>query len=175
MLTYHYTLTPDDNGTLLIQFPDVPEAAAVADSEADAPAQATEGLEAALQLYIDARRPLPVAAYLSGPAVRIKALATAKLLLADQMVAQGVKKVELARMLGIHPPQVDRLLDLGHGSKIETVEAALEALDRQVEIVVRPATPHARQTQNILAMPEAAQIDFEIKRVQDLPRAVDLS
>jgi len=143
MLTYPYTLTPDDNGTLLIQFPDVPEAAAVAECEADAPAQAAEGLEAALQLYIDARRPLPVASTVSGHAVRVKALASAKLLLSDQMVAQGVKKVELARMLGLHPPQVDRLLDLGHGSKIETVEAALEALDRQVEIVVKPAVKPA--------------------------------
>jgi len=34
------------------------------------------------------------------------------------------------------------------------------------------------QKQNIidmLAMPEAAEIDFEIERVQDLPRGVDLS
>jgi len=143
MLTYHYTLTPDDNGTLLIQFPDVPEAAAVAEREDDVPVQAAEGLEAALQMYVDARRPLPVAAYVSGHAVRhavrLKALATAKLLLSDQMVALGVKKVELARMLGVHPPQVDRLLDLGHGSRIEAVEAALEVLDRQVDIVVRPA------------------------------------
>ncbi|MCP2041926.1 hypothetical protein L1281_002544, partial [Neisseria sp. HSC-16F19] len=27
MLAYPYTLTPDDNGTLLITFPDIPEAA----------------------------------------------------------------------------------------------------------------------------------------------------
>jgi len=143
MLTYHYTLTPDDNGTLLIQFPDVPEAAAVAECEEDAPAQAADGLEAALQLYIDARRPLPVASTVSGHAVRVKTLPSAKLLLSDQMVAQGVKKVDLARMLGLHPPQVDRLLDLGHGSKIETVEAALEALDRQVEIAVKPVVKPA--------------------------------
>jgi len=34
------------------------------------------------------------------------------------------------------------------------------------------------QTQNILdmlAMPEAAEIDFDLERIQDLPRALDLS
>jgi antitoxin HicB len=48
MLIYHYTLVPDDNGTLLIRFPDVPEAAAVAETEAEVPVQAVDGLEAAL-------------------------------------------------------------------------------------------------------------------------------
>jgi len=75
VLSYHYTLTPDDNGTLLIQFPDVPEAAAVAESEAEAPAQAAEGLEAALHMYLDAHRPLPIpspSVYASSHVVHIR-------------------------------------------------------------------------------------------------------
>lgn len=134
MFIYHYTLTPDDNGTLLIQFPDVPEAAAVADSLNDAPAQAFEGLEAALQLYIDARRPLPVRSFTKGDCITLGAGATAKLLLSDTMVSQGVRKADLARMLGIHPPQVDRLLDLGHSSKIEAIESALAELGEALAV-----------------------------------------
>jgi len=85
MLAYHYTLTPDDNDTLLIQFPDVPEAAAVAETEALAPEQAAEGLEAALQIYVDARRPIPSVQYTDGPAVTLGALVTAKLLISSEM------------------------------------------------------------------------------------------
>lgn len=33
MLTYAYTLTPDSNGTYLIQYPDLPEGAAVSETE----------------------------------------------------------------------------------------------------------------------------------------------
>lgn len=136
MLTYHYTLTPDDNGTLLIQFPDVPEAAAVAETEADALEQAVEGLEAALQMYVDARRPIPAASFDAGPPATLGASATAKLLLADEMVRQGMRKADLARSLGVHPPQVDRLLDLGHASKIEAVEAALSVLGRRLNVAL---------------------------------------
>jgi antitoxin HicB len=34
-------------------------------------------------------------------------------------------------------PQVDRLLDLGHASRFEHIEAAARALGKQVEIEVR--------------------------------------
>jgi len=136
MLTYHYTMTPDDNGTLLIQFPDVPEAAAVAETKTDAPSQAIEGLEAALQMYVDARRPIPAVSFEAGTPATLGTSATAKLLLADEMVRQGMRKADLARALGIHPPQVDRLLDLGHASKIEAVEAALSVLGRRLDVTL---------------------------------------
>ncbi|MFT0533302.1 type II toxin-antitoxin system HicB family antitoxin [Castellaniella hirudinis] len=136
MLTYRYTLTPDDNGTLLIQFPDVPEAAAVAETKADAPHQAVEGLEAALQMYVDARRPIPAVSFDFGEPAALGASATAKLLLADEMVRQGMRKADLARALGVHPPQVDRLLDLGHASKIEAVESALSILGRRLDVAL---------------------------------------
>ncbi|WP_269499634.1 type II toxin-antitoxin system HicB family antitoxin [Castellaniella sp. S9] len=136
MLTYHYTLTPDDNGTLLIQFPDMPEAAAVAETKAEAPSQAAEGLEAALQLYMDARRPIPAVSFDSGATVMLGTSATAKLLLANEMVRQGMRKADLARALGVHPPQVDRLLDLGHASKIEAVDAALSVLGRRLDVAL---------------------------------------
>ena len=120
----------------MIQFPDIPEAAAVAESAAQAPRQAAEGLEAALQTYVDARRPIPAPAFSAGDCVWLGASATAKLLLSSQMVAQGIRKADLARILGIHPPQVDRLLNLGHSSKIESIEAALEALGHRLEVVL---------------------------------------
>ncbi|MGB3288679.1 MAG: type II toxin-antitoxin system HicB family antitoxin [Burkholderiaceae bacterium] len=136
MLTYHYTLTPDDNSTLLIQFPDVPEAVAVAETLDDAPLQAAEGLEAALQMYVDARRPIPAAAFSKGDSVSLDASVTAKLLLANEMVHQGMRKADLARSLGVHPPQVDRLLDLGHSSKIEAIESALSVLGRRLDVAL---------------------------------------
>lgn len=134
MLTYCYTLTPDDNGTLLITFPDVPEAVAVTESREDISANAAEGLETALQMYIDARRPIPMPAAVGDGSVPLAALPTAKVLLSNEMVGQGIRKAELARRLGVHMPQVDRLLDLGHASKIEAVEAAVQQLGRRLEV-----------------------------------------
>lgn len=64
------------------------------------------------------------------------ALVTSKVFLANEMVGQGVRKAELARRLKVHMPQIDRLLDLRHSSKIDTVEEAANALGKRLEIRV---------------------------------------
>ena len=55
----------------------------------------------------------------------------------EAMRAKGVRKAALARKLGWHPPQVDRLFDLRHNSKIGQLEAAFEALGAQLDVEVR--------------------------------------
>lgn len=55
------------------------------------------------------------------------------------MVEQGVGKAELARKLGVNLPQVDRLVDFLHNSKIESVEHALELLGRRIRVIVEAA------------------------------------
>jgi antitoxin HicB len=51
----------------------------------------------------------------------------------------GLRKADLARRLGWHVPQVDRLLDLRHASRIDQIEAALAALGKRLVIAVRDA------------------------------------
>lgn len=136
MLTYCYTLTPDTNGTNLIQYPDLPEGASVSEGDHDLQANAAEGLEAVLQLYIDARRPVPMPEAVGDGSVTLGAMTTAKVLLSNEMVRQGIRKTELARRLGIHNPQVDRLLDLTHSSKLEAIEAAIQDLGRRLDISI---------------------------------------
>jgi hypothetical protein len=56
----------------------------------------------------------------------------------DQPV-QFVRKAELARRMGIHKQQVDRLLDIDHASRIEQLEAAFSALQMRLIIAVQHA------------------------------------
>ena len=44
------------------------------------------------------------------------------------MRAEGVGKAALARRLGVALPQIDRLLDLRHASRLDAIERALAAL-----------------------------------------------
>jgi antitoxin HicB len=101
-------LTPDSNGTILVAFPDVP---------------------AALMMYIEDRQPIqkpsPVRRQRS---VRLPALSEAKVGLYEAMREAGVRKAELARRLNLHMPQIDRLPDLGHASRLDQIETALRAL-----------------------------------------------
>ena len=136
MLNYPITLTPDSNGTFLVGFPDFPEANSVGDDKEDALINAVEALEVALSIYFDERRPIPLpsAADAGDAVVSLPALETAKVLLWNEMYAQKMRKADLARLLNVHTPQVDRLFDLGHSSKIEFVEQAAKALGKKLEI-----------------------------------------
>ena len=137
MFNYPVALTPDD-GTVLVTFADVPEAITFGADEDEALLNAVDALETGLSFYVDARKPLPVA---SKPkrgqkTVRPTALECAKLGVYQAMTEQGMKKSELARRLGWHMPQVDRLFDLKHASKMEQIEAAAGVLGKRVLVEV---------------------------------------
>ncbi|MGB6103284.1 MAG: type II toxin-antitoxin system HicB family antitoxin [Pusillimonas sp.] len=138
MLTYPITLTPDDNGTFLVQFPDVPEAITVADDETEALVNGQEALEAAIEIYFDEKRvvPPPSKPKRGQLSVTLPAIVAAKVLLANEMVSQGVRKAELARRLNVHMPQVDRLVNLRHSSKLESIELAFQKLGKSLDIRV---------------------------------------
>jgi antitoxin HicB len=138
MYAYPVKIKPDDNGTLLVTFPDIPEAITVADSVDDVERVALEALESAFDIYFDERREIPVP---SKPrrgqgTIVLSALITAKVLLANEMVRQGIRKADLARLLHLHGPQVDRLLDTRHSSKIDAIESAFQSLGRRLEISI---------------------------------------
>jgi antitoxin HicB len=138
MYAYPIALTPDDNGTLLVQFPDIPEAISVAESEEDIERVALEALESAFDIYFDSRReiPLPSKPKRGQRTIALSALVTSKVLLANEMVRQGVRKAEMARRLNAHMPQVDRLLDPRHSSKIDAIETAFWTLGKRLEISI---------------------------------------
>ena len=56
------------------------------------------------------------------------------MLLWNEMYAQKLRKADLARLLNVHTPQVDRLFDLKHSSKIEFVEAAAKVLGKKLTV-----------------------------------------
>lgn len=137
MFDYPVTLTADGDA-VLVTFVDVPEALTFGADEDEALLQAVDALETALSFYVQARKPLPAA---SKPrrgqrTVRPSALESAKLGVYQAMTEQGVKKAELARRLGWHMPQVDRLFDLRHASRLDQIEAAARVLGRHLEVRV---------------------------------------
>jgi antitoxin HicB len=48
----------------------------------------------------------------------------------------GLTPATLAERLGLGEPAARQLLDLGHGSRIEHVEAALAKLGKRIEVTV---------------------------------------
>ncbi|MBM4273668.1 MAG: type II toxin-antitoxin system HicB family antitoxin [Deltaproteobacteria bacterium] len=142
MLTYPVILTLDDNGTIMVEFPDVPEALTCGRDDAEALAMAEDALLVALAgAYMDEHRPLPQPSSPAPdqPTVTVPPLATAKLAIYQAMLDQGVSQTELAARLDCDPRQVRRLLDLNHRSRLDQMEKALQALGRQLVIEVHQA------------------------------------
>ena len=138
MLDYPVILEAQPEGGFVVTFPDVPEAITQGEDEDEALLYAIDALETALSFYVDDRKPLPVPskAKRGQKTVRPSALECAKLGVYQAMMEQGIRKSELARRLGWHMPQVDRLFDLRHASRLDQIEAAARALGRHIEVSV---------------------------------------
>lgn len=133
-LNYPVNLEAEDGGGFTVTFPDVPEAITHGSDEAEALLRAVDALETALEMYVDASEalPLPSKAKRGQGTVHPTAQVSAKLAVYQAMREENMRKSELARMLGWHMPQVDRLLDIRHASKLSAVESALAALGRDL-------------------------------------------
>lgn len=135
-LDYPVHLEPAEEGGYVVTFPDVPEAITQGEDRDEALLRAVDALETALEFYTDDGRDLPRA---SRPkrgqrTVRPRAQACIKLAIYQTMRDEGVRKSELARRLGWHMPQVDRLLDLHHASRLDQAETALGALGKRLVV-----------------------------------------
>jgi antitoxin HicB len=137
--TYPATLAPDGD-TILVELPDVPGAHSWGEDEADALGHAGDALETALMILMDERKPIPRPSPARGrPRVTLPPLSTAKVALYEAMRKAGMSKAALARRLGMHGPQVDRLLDLRHASRLDQLERALKLFGKRLVIEVRDA------------------------------------
>lgn len=140
MYQYPLELHREPTGVWL-SCPDIPEMNASGDTQAEAFAEALDGLESALSLYVEQRRAIPAASVPTDPTLvlHLPALTVAKIMLWNAMLDEGVSRAELARRLMCTRQVVDRLVDFLHSSKIEQVERALSLLGRRISLVLEAA------------------------------------
>jgi antitoxin HicB len=137
-MDYPVILERDDNDTILVSFPDFPEAHTFGNNEQDALDHAVDALATVIDAYIKDRRDIPLSSsVVARHWVTMPALIEAKVHLYEAMRAARVGKSELARRLDWHLPQVDRLLAMTHGSKLEQLEAAFRVLGKRLVVGVR--------------------------------------
>lgn len=137
MFDYPVIIEEQPEGGYIVTFPDIPEAITQGEDIDEALLYAVDALETALSFYVEARKPLPTPSPAEGrQTVSPSTLECAKLGVYREMTSQGLKKVDLARRLGWHMPQVDRLFNLKHASRLDQLESAARAMGRQIKIDV---------------------------------------
>ena len=147
------TLERDDNDTILVRFHDFPEAHTFGEDEADALTRAPEALATAIDAYIKDRRDIPLPSpKVAKHRVTVPALVEAKIQLYETMRAAKIGKSELAKRLDWHLPQVDRLLAMTHGSKLDQLESAFQAMGKRLVIGVEDVAPPVRRRKAVAAI-----------------------
>lgn len=138
-MRYPVELQCDDNDTILVTSPDIPEMHTFGDDEADALAHAVDAMETAILGRMIDREPIPYPGPVGRHCVVLPTQTALKVELYRAMLADGLRKADVARLLGWHAPQVDRLFDLRHASRLDQLEAGFRALGRSIEFEVKKA------------------------------------
>lgn len=118
----------------LITFRDVPEAITQGFSLEEAYFMAEDALVTAMDFYFDDHRPVPTPSEFTETDHRISlpVSTTAKVLLLNTMIQQGVNRSELARRLKKTKQEVSRMLSSGgQKAKIDFVAEALAVLGKK--------------------------------------------
>ena len=135
MLSYPAKIVSDGDAWM-VSFRDIPEALTGGATREEALEMAADALLTAMDFYFEDRRevPGPSQARRGEVLIELPPSASAKVLLLNEMLAQHVKPAELAKRLGTTPQEVNRIIDLHHTTKIDTLANAMKALGRQLEV-----------------------------------------
>lgn len=135
-LSYPLILTPDDNGTLLVTCPDLPEVTTFGEDEADALRHAKDAIEEALAARIADGREIPQPRARSKIVASLPTQTALKVCLYRTLQDQKITRAELSRRLHWRREQVDRLFRLGHATRLDQFDAAFRALGREVRLSI---------------------------------------
>ncbi len=143
-MRYPVTITPDD-GQFTVTFPDVPEVVTFGETREEARQRSLDALLTIFDALMKDRRDIPEPSRVTNDAIELPALESAKIELYRAMRARNIGKAELARRLDWHLPQVDRVLQVRHGSQLDQMQAAFAALGKKLVLTVVDAVhPGAR-------------------------------
>ncbi|CAN0620347.1 Antitoxin HicB 2 [Burkholderia multivorans] len=137
MLRYPAVIEPDGDG-FMVSFRDIPEALTCGQTIEEAREMAADALLTAMDFYFEDKRPVPAPskAAKGEELVDLPISVSAKVLLLNEMLAQKVTPSELARRLNTRPQDVNRIVDLGHTTKIDTLADAVAALGKRLDVRV---------------------------------------
>ncbi|MGM0611316.1 MAG: type II toxin-antitoxin system HicB family antitoxin [Thermodesulfobacteriota bacterium] len=149
MFNYPVDIIHLDNGDVMVQFPDIPEAITYGDNEKFALEWAQDALHVALTSYVEDHRHIPKP---SNPNTNQKTVSPApmvgvKLCLYQEMKDKSISQLKLAKLLHCDAKQVRRLLDLDHQSTVSQLIDASEVLGFHLNIELEK-----KQNNNISAL-----------------------
>ena len=139
--SYPVIFTPDENGTIIARFPDIPEAITVGKDLAKALEWAQDALVVALSGYVEDQRdiPRPSRPQEKQKMVDLPPQTAMKLAIYQGMRDQKITQTELGNRMEVDGRQVRRILDLDHNTNLNHLVLALKCLGKELVISIRNA------------------------------------
>lgn len=127
-----------DTGCYVVSFRDLPEALTQGYSIDEARTQAIDALIDALDFYFEDERPVPLPSELQDgeELVELPLSVWSKVLLLNTMLEQNVNQSQLGKMLNKPRQEINRMTNLSHATKIDSIVEALKALGKQPHLVI---------------------------------------
>ncbi|MBE2895583.1 type II toxin-antitoxin system HicB family antitoxin [Pasteurellaceae bacterium HPA106] len=121
-----------------VTFRDIPEAITCGDDYEDAVFMAKDALLTAMDFYFEDQRPVPLPSKPRKDEVLIDLPPSvfAKVLLLNEMLSQQISNVDLAKRINVKPQEMQRITNLSHNTKIDTIGKALSALGKHLQLSV---------------------------------------
>jgi antitoxin HicB len=134
MISFPLVFQKDNNDTVLVTCPLLPEVTTFGVDQPDALTRGREAVEEAVAARMAEWQDVPIAPRPAKRSISLSLLANLKLELYLACKAAHVSRAELARRLGWHREQVDRLFRLDHASRVDQIEAAMHAVGQDIEV-----------------------------------------
>ena len=137
-MQYPAKFEPAEEGGYVVTFRDIPEAITQGDDEAEAADMAADALLSAIEFYFEDNRPVPMPSALEEGErlVNLPLSVSAKVLLLNEVLAQGVTYAEVGRRIGFSKQDMQRVTNIHHATKIDTIAQALAALGKRLDVVL---------------------------------------
>jgi len=128
--SYPANFTRDEDGRVVVTFPDFPQYATDGKDEAEAMQEAIDCLGSAIAHAMAEKEeiPAPSSPHTGQESVPVPIWIGPKLALHLRMKQMGVSNSEVARRLGVRETIIRRMLDPDHAGRPEKIQAALREL-----------------------------------------------
>jgi len=135
---YPVCMEPNGEGGYILTSRDVPEIISEIWDEKELEEYAVDALIIAADAYYEKKQvfPMPSKARKGEVLVDVPLSVFLKILLQNAMIEANIRPTDLANKMKLTPQAVNRIINLRHSTKVDTVQQALRSLGKEVQLSV---------------------------------------
>ena len=135
---YYPAKFTQEDGAYIVTFRDVPESITQGGNFEEAMFLAEDVLICGLEFYFENDKPIPLPSDPQADEIMVylSDIVYVKALLHNARLETEMSKAELARFMDVRPPEMQRILDPRHNTKLDTISRMLSKLGRPLKLSI---------------------------------------